>query len=164
MDLTSLNVNFFAFILSGFLAFLLGMIWYHPKVMGEQWAEATGKNLSDMKSTPIMFVVSFFLWILSACFYAFIAGFFDLANVEDLQLASAGYFALSSMLWVAFAMPPALMGGLYTGRSIDAVAIDASYQLAGYYVFAAVHIAFLFMNEDSAHAGAIGKLAGSILG
>lgn len=145
MDITQLNINMFAFLLSGVGAFLLGLIWYHPKVMGNQLAEATGLNLDELTKKPMSFIISFFLWILSACFYAFICGFFEVAAVEDTQLAAAGYFALSSLLWVAFAMPPALMGGLYTGRSFDAVAIDASYQLAGYYVFAAVHIAFLFI-------------------
>ncbi len=145
MTIEALNVNFFAFLLSGILAFALGTLWYHPKIMGKQWLEACDINPDAMQSSPLPFVVSFFLWILSACFYAFLAGFLEISSIADFQLAAAGYFALSSMLWVAFAMPPALMGGLYTGRNFDAVAIDASYQLAGYYIFAAVHIAFLYM-------------------
>lgn len=144
MTLENFDINFFAFLLSGILAFALGTIWYHPKVMGTQWREACDIKEPSI-SGALPFVSSFFLWILSACFYAFLAGFLDIGNIEDSQLAAAGYFALSSMLWVAFAMPPAIMGGLYTGRNFDAVAIDASYQLAGYYIFAAVHIAFLYM-------------------
>jgi hypothetical protein len=37
------------------------------------------------------------------------------------------------------------MGALYTGYPFEAVAIDTSYQLGGYYIFAMVHIAFLYI-------------------
>lgn len=132
-----MDINFGAFVLSGVFAFLLGVVWYHPKVMGKQWLAAQGskKAVKDGRS-PLLFVSSFFLWLLSACFYAFIASFLQMET-------AAGYFALSCLLWVAFAMPPALMGALYTGYPFEAVAIDTSYQLGGYYVFATVHIIFL---------------------
>lgn len=144
METIDLQINFIAILLSGLLAFLLGTVWYHPKAMGKQWAEARGVSLDTIKPSVFPFVASFFLWTLSACFYAFLASFLSIENVPDLQLAAAGYFALSCMLWVAFAMPPALMGALYTSSSFEATAIDASYHLGGYYVFAVVHIAFLY--------------------
>jgi hypothetical protein len=37
-------------------------------------------------------------------------------------------------------MPPIVMGSLYTGYPFNAVAIDASYQLAGYYALGLTHI------------------------
>lgn len=135
-----LNINFGAFILSGIFAFILGMIWYHPKVMGERWMEVRGVKGSTLQKSPLPFVASLFLWILAACFYAFLAHFMGVNN-------AAGYFALSCMIWVAFSMPPAIMGALYTGYPFEAVAIDTSYQLGGYYVFAAVHILFLHLGQ-----------------
>ena len=50
---------FFAFVISGLLAFLLGLIWYHPKVMGDQWAEARGINAKELKlkkGCPLMII------------------------------------------------------------------------------------------------------------
>lgn len=133
---SNLEISFPAFIISGVLAFALGLIWYHPKVMGKQWAAARGIQKTDQAKSPLLYVSSMFLWVLSACFYAFIAHFLGIDS-------AAGYFALSCLLWVAFAMPPALMGALYTGYPFEAVAIDTSYQLGGYYVFAVIHILFL---------------------
>ena len=133
---SGLEINFGAILLSGIFAFILGAIWYHPKVMGEKWCEARGVKSKNADKSALPFVASFFLWTLSACFYAFLANFLGIDN-------ASGYFALSCLLWVAFAMPPALMGALYTGYPFEAVAIDTSYQLGGYYVFAGVHIAFL---------------------
>lgn len=137
LTLGDLNISFPAFALSGVLAFLLGVFWYHPKILGARWHEARGIAPAANKS-PALFIGSFFLWMLSACFYAF------LAQILGLDRASE-YFLLSCLLWVAFAMPPTLMSALYSGYSFEAVAIDASYQLGGYYLFAAVHIAFLQM-------------------
>jgi hypothetical protein len=136
--LDQLNINFLAFLLSGFFAFLLGLVWYHPKILGGRWMEVRGIPNDGKLKSPLPFVVSFFLWILSACFYAFLAQFLGIDT-------SAEYFLLSCLLWVAFSMPPTLMSALYTGYPFEAMAIDTSYQLGGYYIFAAVHIAFLEM-------------------
>jgi len=132
-----LDINFSAIFLSGSFAFILGMIWYHPKIMGARWMEVRGVKQDNMTSSPLPYIASFFLWLMAACFYAFMANFLDINTFS-------GYFVLSCLIWVAFCMPPALMGALYTGYPVDAVAIDTSYQLGGYYVFAAVHILFLY--------------------
>jgi len=136
--LSDINISFSAFALSGVLAFLLGLLWYHPKILGGRWREVRGASGIESKGSPLPFIASFFLWTLSACFYAFLAQFLQIDS-------AAGYFCLSCLLWVAFSMPPTLMSALYTGYPFEAMAIDTSYQLGGYYLFAAVHIVFLEM-------------------
>lgn len=130
------EINFAAFFVAGLLAFLLGLVWYNPKVMGKRLAEARGVAITAAPQSPLTYVASFFLWTLSACFYAFLASFLGINSPE-------GYFCLSCLLWVAFALPPTIMGAMNTGYPFEAMAIDASYQLGGYYLFAAVHIVFL---------------------
>ena len=122
--------------ISAFLAFVLGLVWYHPKVMGDSWLEARGVEKRDKVDTSFPFVVTFMLWLLASTFYTFLVSFHALEYPAD-------YVALASLLWVAFAMPPTLMGALYTGYPFQAVAIDSAYQLAGYYAFAGVHIVAL---------------------
>lgn len=114
-------------------AFVLGMVWYHPKVLGTKWLEARKlePNESTYQASP--FVLSFPLWFLSALFYTFLAVTLKIEGPEEILL-------FSCMLWVAFAMPPIVMGSLYTGYPFNAVAIDASYQLGGYYVMGLVYI------------------------
>ena len=119
---------------SGVLAFVLGLFWYHPKVLGAKWMEARGKTIEDARPDGKQFIISFLLWLLAACFYAFLVSIIGIGEIP-------GFFSLSCLLWVAFAMPPLVMGALYTGYSFEAVSIDAAYQLAGYYVFAIVHVA-----------------------
>lgn len=137
--LADIQINFWAFALSGVLATALGLLWYHPKILGGRWMELRGVDTTKPRATsPLPYVSSFFLWMLAACFYAFLAQFLGIDT-------AAGYFCLSCLLWVAFSMPPTLMSALYTGYPFEAMAIDTSYQLGGYYIFAAVHIVFLQM-------------------
>lgn len=120
-------------VLSALFAFGLGVVWYHPKIMGQKWMLARGKASEQMSIHPKQIVFSFLLWLLTACFYSFMIG------IADIEVPSA-LFMFSCLLWVAFAMPPILMGALYTGYSFEAVAIDAGYHLAGYYILAGTHI------------------------
>lgn len=121
-------------VISGCSAFLLGWVWYHPNVLGRRWMEARGKTGDDIHPEPFPTVISFVLWMLAACFYSF------LVTIMNLD-AGPSLICLSCLLWVAFAMPPTVMGAFYTGYPFNAVAIDSAYQLAGYYLFAVSHIA-----------------------
>ena len=113
-------------------AFLLGLIWYHPRILGSRWLEACGDD-GRWDQTGVLILL----------FFLFLCGFNLLFYVHvDLHEYSHWLWNLlmSCLLWVAFAMPPIVMGSLYTGYPFAAVAIDASYQLAGYYVLAMVNI------------------------
>ncbi len=118
-------------LVSGIAAFLLGIFWYHPKMLGQKWVEARG--LSSKVPEFSSSIVTFPLWFLTSLFFTFMVMFFHIETPTEI-------FLLSCLLWVAFAMPPIVMGSLYTGYPFGAVAIDASYQLAGYYALAVVHI------------------------
>jgi len=120
-------------IISGLLAFALGIFWYHPKVMGTRWLEARGKSPDEVHPETFPYIISFVLWMLAACFYTFLV---IIMNLES----SPALISLSCLLWVAFAMPPTVMGAFYTGYPFNAVAIDSAYQLGGYYLFAVAHI------------------------
>jgi len=120
-------------IVAGVLAFSLGLFWYHPKVMGKRWLEARGKSPEDVRPATSLHLVSFVLWMLASCFYSFLV---ILLGLES----SPALICLSCLLWVAFAMPPTVMGAFFTGYPFNAVAIDSAYQLGGYYIFAVVHI------------------------
>jgi hypothetical protein len=120
--------------LSSVGAFLLGVIWYHPKALGTKWMEARGAGNIPASFSSAHFIVTFPLWFITALFFTFMVAYFGSSPVE--------IFLMACLLWVAFAMPPIVMGALYTGHPFNAVAIDAAYQLAGYYTIALVHILF----------------------
>jgi len=121
--------------LSGVAAFILGMIWYHPKALGTKWLEARGAGSIPNAFSSSHFIVTFPLWFITSLFFTFMIVYFGSTSPVEI-------FLLACLLWVAFAMPPIVMGALYTGHPFNAVAIDAAYQLAGYYLIALVHILF----------------------
>ena len=114
-------------------AFILGVIWYRPKMLGERWLAARGVSNAEIHQDAKQLITSLVLWLMSACFYSFLVLFLHIDSVP-------GFFCLSCMLWVAFSMPPTVLGALYTGYAFEAVAIDAAYHLAGYYVLAGAHL------------------------
>ncbi len=121
-------------LLCGVSAFILGFLWYHPKIMGEKWRCARREEAAERRKSysTLPFSLNFLLWIIAGFFYSFIAMTFEVRDFNDL-------IALSCLLWVGFAMPPVVMGAFYIGAPFKAAAIDSGYQLAGYYLFAVVY-------------------------
>ena len=121
-------------VLCGVAAFILGFLWYHPKVLGEKWRIARNKDAEDRRKvlSTLPFSLSFMLWLMAGFFYSFIAMTFEITAFHDL-------IAMSCLLWVGFAMPPIVMGSFYTGYPVKAAAIESAYQLGAYYTFAMVY-------------------------
>ncbi len=53
------NVNWLAVIVGAIVAFLLGWIWYSPKLFGTRWAEGVGINLDDSGPSALAMVIQF---------------------------------------------------------------------------------------------------------
>jgi hypothetical protein len=134
--MTSFDFPIIQTVFGALLAFWLGLFWYHPKVMGRKWLEARKTELIAPSLSVPALTVNALLWLLASIFYAFMVKFYQIDT-------PAAYLCLSSLLWVAFAMPPTVMGSLYTNYPFQAVAVDSSYQLAGYYMFAIAHISMM---------------------
>lgn len=117
--------------LSAFVAFMLGILWFHPKIMGEKWAETTG-YINVKQPTPAIYFVTLLLWVLSAGVYTFLTQFLTPPTIGAL-------LGLSTFLWVGFVLPSILISGLYLKRNFLAMAVDSSYFLAGLYLFAVIH-------------------------
>lgn len=135
---TAVNFPYAATLPSALGAFALGLLWYHPKVMGRRWMELRGLTADDIKVRPVQYLTTLLLWLLAAAFFSF---FVDVLKIDEIH----EFISLACLIWVAFSMPPTVMGSLLTGASFEAVAIDMAYQLGGYYVFAIVHIAVMFL-------------------
>lgn len=134
----AINFPYAATLPSALGAFALGLLWYHPKVMGRRWMELRGLTADDIKVQPFQYISTLLLWLLAASFFSFFVSVLQIDTVHE-------FISIACLLWVAFSMPPTVMGSLYTGVSFEAVAIDMAYQLGGYYVFAMVHIFIMYL-------------------
>ena len=48
-----LNINWLAVIVGAVIAYLLGWLWYSPKVFGIKWMEGVGISYDDSSTVPI---------------------------------------------------------------------------------------------------------------
>ena len=118
-------------IISALVAFALGTFWYHPKVLGDKWAEAHSLQ-KEVKLGPLTYVFGLFLWMVTSAIYSFLTQFLTPPTIEAL-------LGLSTFLWVGFILPSHLISGFYTGNRLMVAAVDSSYYLAGLYLFAVIH-------------------------
>jgi cobalamin biosynthesis protein CobD/CbiB len=119
-------------LISAFVAFALGVMWYHPVVVGEKAAQAISKQTNDFKPTAIVYVLGLLLWIITSSIYSFMVNFLTPPSMTAM-------LGLSTFLWVGFILPPLLLNGLYSGRKLLVIGIDSTYFLAGLYLFAVIH-------------------------
>ena len=70
-----MNFNWIAILIATIIPTLVGFVWYHPKVFGKAWMEASGVTEESMKGTnmTVIFGVSLFLSLLLSINMNFVA-------------------------------------------------------------------------------------------
>lgn len=119
-------------ILSALVAFVLGIVWYNPTLMGTKVTEERAKILNGYKPKFYIYIFALLLWILSSCVYSFLMSFLTPPSIQSL-------LGLSTFLWVGFVLPATLLSGLFSGKNFNVMAVDSSYFLAALYLFAVIH-------------------------
>ncbi|MXU64077.1 DUF1761 family protein [Rhodobacteraceae bacterium KN286] len=102
MELTS-GVNWIAVIVGAVVAFLIGWLWYSPKLFGTKWAEGVGLDLTTITGVqaPAMItqVVGIFLlsWVvgITAAANSLLLCILIIVTIAVLIIAN-GYFAQKS--------------------------------------------------------------------
>ena len=121
-----------AILISALLGFLLGFLWYSPKVFGDAWLQAIGKTEKGIEPTIARHAISIIGWLAAAFVYAIIISqSIAIRGVQD-------YMFLSIALWGAF-MLPAKATAMFQGNfNTKLIWIDGMYYLVGYLIMALV--------------------------
>ncbi len=106
------NVNWLAVIVGAIVAFLLGWIWYSPKLFGTRWAEGVGINLDDSGPSALAMVIQFVATFL----LAWIIGVTAVANA-----------LLSAILIVLTIVCLMVASGLFSQKSRYAITTEAGF-------------------------------------
>ena len=109
------NVNWLATIVGAVLAFLLGWLWYSPKLFGTKWAEGVGINLDGSGPSAIAMVLQ-------------IAGTFLLAWVIGVTAANNALF--TTILIVITIVCLLVASGFFCQKSRYAIATEGSFIVA----------------------------------
>ena len=125
MSELTMNVDWIAVIVGGVAAFLLGWLWYSPKLFGTKWAEGVGIKLGADCVMPVAAMVTQLI------------GTFLLAWVVGI---TAAHNALMTVILIVVTIVTLIIAnGLFAKKSCNAIAIEASFIVAMAVVMVAVH-------------------------
>jgi hypothetical protein len=110
------DLNWWAILAGTVLAFLLGWLWYSPKMFGAKWAEGVGLSLQDCGEMPV------------AAMVGQLAGTFLLAWVVGIMTIAGTYMTLA--LIVATIVLLMASGGLFAKKSSYAIATETGFVVA----------------------------------
>ena len=125
MEELTANVNWLAVVVGFVVSFVLGWLWYSPKLFGEKWAAGVGVDLGSASSMPVAAMVTQAL------------GTFLLAWLVGVTAANEAL--LTIFLVVITYVMLQISGGLFTKKSNAAIAIDAGFIVAMAVVMIVVH-------------------------
>lgn len=115
-----------AIVASGFVAVLLGMIWYHPKIFGSAWARLSGitpeMQERAKKRMPLMAIFGFIAALIVAYVMTYVSAAWGFYNwIGGLQL---GFWC-----WAGFVAPTMLGMVLWEMKPFRLYLINALYWL-----------------------------------
>ena len=110
------NVNWLAVIVGAVVAYLLGMLWYSPKLFGTIWAAGAGVSFDDASGLPVMAMITQAI------------GTFLLAWVVGVTAASN---ALLTIILIVVAMVTLLAAGdMFSKKRGNAIAVNTGFIVA----------------------------------
>lgn len=114
-EITS-GVNWLAVAVSTLLAYLLGWLWYSPKLFGPKWMEGARVTLVDGAPMPIAPMV---VQLIGTFLLAWVAGI------------AAAHQALLTLILISLTISVLIIaGGLYSQKSHYAILVEAGYVMA----------------------------------
>jgi Protein of unknown function (DUF1761) len=107
------NVNWLAVIVGTVAAFLLGWLWYSPKLFGTKWAEGVGVKLGGADAMPVGAMVT---QIIASFLLAWLVGI------------TAGQNALLTIILIALTIIMFIVSnGLFAKKSNYAIGVEGGF-------------------------------------
>ena len=116
MDELTTGINWIAVVVSFVVSYMMGWLWYGPKMFGTTWAEGVGVDLEDCNEMPMMAMITQAM------------GTFALAWLVGITTANTAL--LTTILILAMLILLIVSNGKYAQKSNAAVCIEASYIVA----------------------------------
>ena len=107
------NVNWLAVIVGTVVAFLVGWLWYSPKLFGTGWATGSGVELGNAQSMPVFTMVSQ------------LVGLFLLALVVGVTTTTSAL--MTAILAILAAATMTMSAGTFVKKSNYALGVDFGY-------------------------------------
>lgn len=116
MNEITANVNWIAVLVGTVVSFLLGWLWYSPKLFGRKWAEGVGVELGSASSAPAAAMV---VQLMATFLLSWVVGVTAARNA----LMTIILIVLMLVLFI-------VANGFFGKKSSDAVAVEAGFVVA----------------------------------
>jgi len=117
------NINYLGVVLGVLASMIIGMVWYNPKVWGEQWIKLIGfkkKDLTDKQGMPVMMTISVVFYFLVAITIAALLEMTSASGTGDGVLMGA-------IIGFVFGYGPLSVTYVYAKRRFELSMIDGGY-------------------------------------
>lgn len=125
MEELTTNVNWIAVIVSAVAAFILGWLWYSPKLFGTKWAEGVGVDLAAATGMPVAAMLS---QAIATFLLAWVVG----------VTAARGTLMTMTLITVTIVMLM-IAGSFFSKKSTYAIATEAGFVIAMVVVMIIAH-------------------------
>lgn len=110
---------------------LLGMFWYSPVFLGNEWAKAHNFDLTKLKPTPMHYIGAIFVSIVTVAVFSLLIHLFKLTSVAD-------GVKLGFLLWLGFIATTHFSGVIWARKPLKAYLIDTGFQLVSLLVMGSI--------------------------
>lgn len=107
------NLNWIAVIAGTVVAFLVGWLWYGPKLFGQGWAEGSGVKLNTADKMPVFAMITQLAALLLLALVIGVTATTDALGTAILAILACATFAVSA--------------GAFINKSRYALVVDAGY-------------------------------------
>jgi len=124
-------VNWIAVLVATVATFVLGGIWYAPKVFGYAWARENGFEFDKMKerNMPLVFFTAFLAQWLTASLFAAVIG----PNAEPGYAVTVGLLVGSFFVTTSIAI-----NYIFENRSVKLLLINGGYHIVAFAIMGAI--------------------------
>ena len=124
-----MEVNFFAVIAAALAAFVVGGVWYSPKLFGKLWAKHSNQPTEKKRHKPFVYLFSLLFYFISAWAFALLIG-------PDATVLLAVY--AGAAVGLLFVMMCFGINYLFSGRSVVLLLIDGAYHIVQFLIYGLV--------------------------
>ena len=120
------NVNWLSLIISTLIPTIMGMIYYHPKVMGKAWMDSFGMTEEKVRqgNMPVMMIVS----IIMAFLLSFFLLNFNNGPGQEGEFDTFGHGAFHGVfVAIVVSLPIYISNGMFEQKSAKNLLINAAF-------------------------------------
>jgi hypothetical protein len=128
-----MELNYTIIIAAAVAHFILGMLWYSPKVFGTQWMKLA--ELDNSKWNKHKMTQSMILGFISSLIFAGVFQFL-LAELGITELNGA--LKMAAILWLGFSATAVIGSFLWEMRPLQLFVLNAGYTLTSFLLVAAI--------------------------